>query len=438
MPELTISTSATSDQAPVPGLSRGARLASTLPDARTGGPWILRGAARAADVTLACLAAWALDNGQPIVLQPANLPTQLAGTAITPTCTPAPAGAAVSPNGRAAVRSPGAPSVAGWRVAMYTSGSTGPPRAFGFTRDQLNRLATWYATIYRATGDSVICTHLPVTYNFTYVAGLVLAHALGARLHLAASPRDVFTDARRLAREHDRCIILANPLLLADPPKQRLAANVLIDSGGAPLSTHAITTYREHVGDLREGYGLTETGSLTHFDHTADPAALGTVGAGLPGVATRIIDTAGIPRVAITTPARGAALEPPTAPKPPALPEAGSQTGSELLTTDVGQVDSGGRLRLLGRVGDRPVSGLWPRDVLDLIGPQLGTAPAVITHPDAGSIRIRLHREPTPDIAAAITSRIAERTGLDPAAVRIDTAHQRLHSDKLPRPAEGT
>lgn len=422
MPELTISTSS---HGTVRALSRGALLASPLPNVRTGGPWILHSGSRAADLTLACLAAWALANDHPIVLQPAQVPIHAPGTVITTTS--ASAAPTAPPEATVAGGAPGIPYAGGWQVAMHTSGSTGQARAFGFTTDQLDRLAAWYTTIYRATSDTVICTHLPVTYNFTFVAGLVLAHTLGARLHLTATPRDAFTDAACLAREHDRCIILANPVLLAEPPARRLPANVLIDSGGAPLAAHAIAAYREHHGDLREGYGLTETGSLTHFDHTAEPAALGTVGAALPGVATRIIDMAGSPRIAITTPARGTPLEAAAAPRPEA----------ELLTTDVGRADACGRLRLLGRADDRPVRGLWPRDVLDLIGPQLGTAPAVITHPADDAIRIRLHRHPGPDAIAAITTRIIDQTGLSPEAVRIDTTHRRLHSHKLPRPTEG-
>lgn len=426
MPELTISTSA---HGPVRALSRGARLASPLLDTHTTRPWILRSGSRTADATLACLATWALTNDQPIILQPAQVPAQMPGTVIMTTGASAIAQAEI-PDTASSGAPPGVPyDAGGWQVAMYTSGSTGPARAFGFTVNQLDRLATWYTTIYRATSDSVICTHLPVTYNFTFVAGLVLAHTLGARLHLAATPRDAFTDASRLARDHDQCVILANPLLLADPPTRRLPANVLIDSGGAPLSAHAIATYRERHGDLREGYGLTETGSLTHFDHTAQPAALGTVGTSLPGVITRIVNVDGSPRIAIATPARGTPLH---AAAPAPDPE------EELLTTDVGLIDASGRLRLLGRAGDRPVDGLWPRDILDRIGPELGTAAAVITHPADGTIRIRLHRHPGPDITASITDRIVEQTGLNHAAVRIDTTHRRLHSNKLPRPTKGT
>ncbi len=151
----------------------------------------------------------------------------------------------------------------GWDLALFTSGSsTGRPRGHGFTAAQLSKVTAWYKAIYQATADSVIVTALPAAYNFTFIAGALLAAGLGARLHLTGQSGEVLTDAMRLARRADRVIVLANPIILDRlTPAGGLPANVLIDSGGAPLSTTAITDYRAHGIDVREGYGLTETAS---------------------------------------------------------------------------------------------------------------------------------------------------------------------------------
>ena len=77
-------------------------------------------------------------------------------------------------------------------------------------------------------------------------------------------------DAARLASSADRLIVLANPVILDQAePTAALPASVLVDSGGAPLSVAGISDFRARGVDVREGYGLTETASLTHFDTEA-------------------------------------------------------------------------------------------------------------------------------------------------------------------------
>lgn len=411
MREFTVSATAIP---PVRALALGRRLAAAACGPRRQWPLLLGGDSQ---LDLAAVTAWAIAEGHQVVLRPRGVAAMNAGRAAEVT----PAGVVTAP----ATATPlSAPCPAAWRVAMYTSGSTGGPRAFGFNLAQLGQLASWYIRIYQVTERSVICTALPVTYNFTFVAGLYLAAALGARLHLSADPAAVFADADRLARRHDRCVILGNPVLLAEPPPTRMPGTVLIDSGGAPLSTAAACRYREDVADLREGYGLTETGSLTHFDTEATGFSLGTVGEAMPGVQTRIDDRGGQPRITVATPALGVPADGPLT-----VPRAG-----QLATSDVGQVDAAGRLRVLGRADDQPVGGLWPRDTLDLIGPVLGTACALVSHPSRQTIHIRLRQAPTPATSAAIRSRVTAATGLPEGAVTIDVpGGPLLHSGKLSR-----
>ncbi|QBI56153.1 AMP-binding protein [Streptomonospora litoralis] len=383
---------------------------STLPTTPQHRPIALSGTDQRA---LACATAWALAQGQPIILQPAGVGRRTppaSALSAAPTTIGAPAGET------------------DWRVALYSSGSTGSERAYAFTAHHLDQLATWYADVYTATEASVIVTHLPIAYNFAFIAGLCLAANLGARLHLAASPQAAFADADRLASEHDRCIILGNPVLLAAPPHRRLAENVLIDSGGAPLSTATIRHYREHIADVREGYGLTETGSLTHFDREAHERSLGTVGTAMPHVETSIAERDGHPRIALHTPVVGIPLAGSTPPPHP----------GGLVTSDIGRIDASGRLRLLGRADDHPINGAWPRDVLDHIGPLLGTRSAYIHHPTPGHVRIRLHGRTDPARIAALRTRAADRLDLPPRSITVQSTGRLLHSHKIPRPTPAT
>jgi hypothetical protein len=79
---------------------------------------------------------------------------------------------------------------------------------------QLDVVTSWYQAIYQVTPDSIIVTSLPAAYNFTFVAGVLLAACLGARLHLSSGSHRVLDDAARLASSADRLIVLANPVIL--------------------------------------------------------------------------------------------------------------------------------------------------------------------------------------------------------------------------------
>lgn len=316
----------------------------------------------------------------------------------------------------------------GWDIAMVTSGSTtGTPRAYGFSTTQLDVVTAWYEAVYQVTNDSIIVTALPAAYNFTFVAGVLLTARLGARLHLSRSPQWVLDEAAQLARQADRLVVLANPVVLDQAVSSaQLPANVMIDSGGAPLSTTAITDYRDHGIDLREGYGLTETASLTHFDTEATTSSLGTVGAAMSSVRVTVTTDTTKPVIDIFSPATGIPLDP-SAPLP----------GELLRTTDLGHIDEHGRLRLLGRTDDEQIGGLWPRDTLDILGPLLGRRCALVRHPSTDHAAVRLLTPVSPDTATALRDRAADALGLPFGHVTI--THQGdqplLHSVKLSRRA---
>lgn len=314
----------------------------------------------------------------------------------------------------------------GWDIAMFSSGSTtGRPRGYGFTHAQLEQVTAWYEEIYRVTKDSIIVTALPAAYNFTFVAGVLLAARLGARLHLSRTPHEVIHDARQLAGVADRLVVLANPVVLEQADVTGpLPRNVLVDSGGAPLSTTAVMEYRDRGIDLSEGYGLTETASLTHFDVERSITSLGTVGAGMPGVRTTLDTMAGKSCVVLASPAIGVPLDR-DEPAPAGL----------LRSTDVGSIDDQGRLRLLGRLDDEPIGGLWPRDTLDVLGPLLHRRCALIRHSD-GQATIHLLNEATEEHTAAIQLRAADALDipLEEVIVTAQNLRRLLHSLKLPRP----
>ncbi|MEV6987461.1 AMP-binding protein [Sphaerisporangium sp. NPDC051017] len=373
---------------------------------------------------IAACAASALDDGHRVVLLPGESGHSVHGALPVGTRLQiGDQGVATRPLGGSGARD-------GWDLAMFSSGSTtGNPRGYGFIRHQLDTVTAWYESIYQTTRDSVIITALPAAYNFTFVAGALLAARLGARLHLADTFRDVLLDAVRLAATADRVVVLANPVVLDQvTTDMRLPGHVLIDSGGAPLSTTAITYYRSHGVDVREGYGLTETASLTHFDTEAVTTSVGTVGTAMPSVGTTITTEAGRPIIEVTTPAVGVPLDPA---EPP--------SGPVLRTTDLGHIDDHGRLRILGRADDYPIGGLWPRDTLDALGPVLGQRCALVRHLAVDQVTVHVLAPANPETFDALKETAAGLLGLplDRVAVTSQGQAPLLHSAKLTRTPNG-
>lgn len=427
MPDWTISAPGL---APTSAHQLAARCSPAVAASASPRTWILTGDDQAG---LAALTELAFQIGHRVVLAPPGTPRPDAGRHADPSAVPTlPTGLMLHVRDDAGdlpcdpVLAYGTDTRDGWDLAVFSSGSTtGRPRGYGFTRAQLDQVTRWYASIYQATADSIIVTALPAHYNFTVIAGVLLAARLGARLHLVRGFGEVLDEAERLTAAADRVIVLANPVVLDQGRPGRPLPGVMIDSGGAPLSTTAIADYRNHGIDVREGYGLTETASLTHFDTSATAASLGTVGQPMPGATARITSHADRPLVEVTRPAVAIPLDPDE-----------EATAPVLRTSDLGHVDGHGRLRILGRADDYPITGLWPRDTLDAIGPLLGRRCALVRHLAPDCVGIRVLSPVGRETAGALTDRAADLLGL--ARGRIMITNQRgerlLHSAKLTRP----
>jgi acyl-CoA synthetase (AMP-forming)/AMP-acid ligase II len=177
----------------------------------------------------------------------------------------------------------------------------------GVRKDQLLKTVEWYQSIYQVSSRSLLGSPLPCTYNFTFVAGILLTSQVGATFYTTENIEEFIQIISSRSIRSDRCVLLTNPVVLESISglRKRFGSQVLIDSGGAPLSRSAVHWFREHIGDLREGYGLTETCSLTHFDTEGSDDSLGTVGCGMDGVETFIRKKHGKPLIIIRSPQIG-------------------------------------------------------------------------------------------------------------------------------------
>lgn len=65
----------------------------------------------------------------------------------------------------------------------------------------------------------------------------------------------------------------------------------ICDSGGDSLPVECIKKFENMTGAIiTEGYGLTETTSLTHFNYSAKERKIGSIGKAIPGVKCKILD----------------------------------------------------------------------------------------------------------------------------------------------------
>lgn len=405
---------------PIDGVTRTLRDLDVHADIRMGPPstGIVAGTDSCA---LAATVVWMLQAGWRVVVPPGVTPTgqlpEAAGLLRIDCRT----------DGTRTVRSKGRPDVAGeWLLGLSTSGSTGTPKLFGFTADQLWRVGSWYREVYGVTAGSLLVTSLPTVHNLALIAGVWTAAMSGATFAPIADPADVFPFVHEHAEYFDRVVVIANPValesMLRSPRRQR--ENVLIDSGGAPLSRFALGSIRDDVGDIREGYGTTETLSLTHFDRSSGRAALGTVGRPLDGVRCRLGEPK--PAVEISSPLVGTPLS---------SDLQAEATTAWVTTGDLGEITPDGNLRLVGRLQDDSINGVWPRDILDAIGPVLGYRTALVTQQQS-TVAVTTRRPVSAQDERRIHRIIADRLD-DVGDHNVEIRHDSgiLYSEKLPRPA---
>lgn len=194
---------------------------------------------------------------------------------------------------------PGAPDPESLAVLLYTSGTSGRPRAAMLTHRALAANIEQAAVVEPAmlTGDDVVLGVLPLfhVYGLNAVLGQVLR--TGARLVLA----DGFDVEGTLTLVEDEAVTVvpvAPPVLAywrsVPDLRERLDGVRLVLSGSAPLPPEVRSDFEERSGvTVHEGYGLTEAAPVVTTTLLSPTPRAGTVGPPLPGVEVRIVDDHG-------------------------------------------------------------------------------------------------------------------------------------------------
>jgi acyl-CoA synthetase (AMP-forming)/AMP-acid ligase II len=222
---------------------------------------------------------------------------------------------------------------------LHTSGTTGvPKRVPGRHRELVARIRL-LADILGLTPASIVTAGSPLHH----IAGLgQILVGLGAGAAVAPLPGGAaghWSELAALGATHTLLVpTMLHDLLergaLADAPLQ------VIQYGAAPITPGLVRRVIEALPEVRliQLYGQTEGSPLTGLDDDAHRAGSGldTVGVALPGVELRLDGEEVVARAAHLF---------------------GAVDGAWLHTGDLGTLDAQGRLRLIGRAGDRIVRG---------------------------------------------------------------------------------
>jgi len=314
-----------------------------------------------------------------------------------------------------------------WATGMFTSGSTASPKLIIHTKEQVEYTLEQYKDIYNLTPNSVILSAMPVTYNFTFIAGVLNSYNIGCEFYYK-KPEELLNFIMDNSSRYDKVVILANPVILDSFSiycKDLEFDNIMIDSGGAPLSTSAIRWFRKRGFDIHEGYGLTETCSLTHFDKEASSFSLGSVGKPLGESSVNLVIEENRPMVKIFSPNAGKQID--------LYGNLIQDFSDGLLTTDIGKFEYD-NLILLGRYPDVAINGYWPKDTLNLIGEVIGPKCALVQHLSHDNVKVLLWSDISQEKQKEIQQIISNELKIDKNGVDVVVnSNPLLHSMKLRR-----
>jgi acyl-CoA synthetase (AMP-forming)/AMP-acid ligase II len=240
---------------------------------------------------------------------------------------------------------------------IYTTGTTGSPKAVMLTHRNLLFIAAVSSTLRGLTPQDRAYGVLPISHVYGLASVMLGTLYAGACLYL--SPR--FSSAAMLrAITDDKLTILqgvpamyARLLELTAGAPAPLASNLrFIYAGGSPLDPVLKQQVEQLLGlPLHNGYGMTESSptiSQTRLDAPRTDTSVGTV---IPGVEVRIVDAGGVdvaPGEAGELWVRG-----PNVMKgyyrEPALTAATMRLGGWLNTGDMARQDADGALFIVGR-----------------------------------------------------------------------------------------
>ncbi len=191
------------------------------------------------------------------------------------------------------------PDPEGLAVLLYTSGTSGRPRAAMLSHRALLANVEQAGRIEPPLvqpGD-VVLGALPMfhVYGLNAVLGPALHHAATIVLGRRFDPDETLD---LIAHHHITCVPVAPPVIAAWGKRsdvgERLRAVRVLLSGAAPLDADLVNGFEAATGvRIEQGYGLTEASPIVTCTLGTPVHKPGSVGRAIPGVDLRVVDDAG-------------------------------------------------------------------------------------------------------------------------------------------------
>lgn len=327
---------------------------------------------------------------------------------------------------------------------LYTSGTTGRPKGAMLSHGNLVSNALTLAELWAFTDDDVLLHALPVYHTH----GLFVA----VNTVLASSASMIFLprfDAHEVLSLMPRATVLMGvptfyTRLLNEPGLDASSTKHmrLFISGSAPLSPEIHRAFRDRTGHtILERYGMTETCMNTSNPYEGERRA-GTVGVPLPGIEVRVTD----PSNGTPLPQGEVGILEVRGPNVflgywnmPEKTESEFREDGFFITGDMGFIDEGGYVTIVGRDKDLIISGglnVYPKEVeneIDALPEVVESAVIGVPHTDFGEavVAVVVPHSPSANSEACVIEQLGGRLA------RYKQPKKVVFVDALPRNAMG-
>lgn len=183
-------------------------------------------------------------------------------------------------------------------VLQYTGGTTGLPKGAMLSHWNLvcnvEQMISWFPGC--ELGKEVMMMALPIYHVYAQTVGMNFSIRMGANMVMCFNPREV-EDLIELIETYKVTIFPGVAALYnlmnnyPDIEKKHLHSLKFCLSGAGPLPLEIQTKFEKLTGaKLREGFGLTEAGPITHANPLYGKSKSGTVGLPFPDTEMKIVD----------------------------------------------------------------------------------------------------------------------------------------------------
>jgi acyl-CoA synthetase (AMP-forming)/AMP-acid ligase II len=182
-------------------------------------------------------------------------------------------------------------------VLPYSSGTTGKPKGVMLTHHNLVANICQYRELEEFDDHETLIAVLP--FFHIYGMTVIMSAALSRGSTIVSLPRFDIDEFLLAIERHKVSIAYVVPpivLALTNHPvvdNHDISSLKFINSGGAPLGEDLEKACAARIGSvIKQGYGLTETSSVTHTNPYPGRVKVATCGLTIPSTECRIVDTA--------------------------------------------------------------------------------------------------------------------------------------------------